>query len=347
MMREDCFASGKETSAVGLNGVEVIYFEGRFVPAEEARISVMSHVVQYGTGCFEGIRGYRSALGDDVLLFRVPEHLERFQQSCRILGFELALSTEELCALTLELVRRNGYRCDLYVRPLAYVDSCNLLPVCVGASLAVALIAAPIGGFGEQREGVRCGVSSWRRSAESALPPRAKITGGYANIVLAANEGVRQGFDETIMLTPDGTVAEASGSNLFLVRDGVLVTPGVSECLLEGVTRGTLLTLGRAELGLAVQERSVARSELYSADEVFLCGTGFEMMPVVEVDHRRVGTGRPGRVTRELQTLYFRAVRGALEPYAPWVRSVYGGVSEVGEKGSACCCEGAKGAGRL
>jgi branched-chain amino acid aminotransferase len=303
-------------------GAPQCFFGGRFVPFAEAKVGVMTHALNYGTACFEGIRAYWNAAQGQLFVVKPEAHFERLRRSCRFLRIELPYAVDELVEITLDLLRRNAYREDVYVRPLAY-KSAELIGVRLhDVADGFCLFAAPMGNYVETG-GIRCGVSSWRRVEDTMIPPAAKITGGYVNSALAKTEALENGFDEAIMLTAAGYVSEGSAENVFLVSEGRLITPTPAEHLLVGVTRGIVIELARTELGLEVEERQVSRSELYSADEVFLTGTGAQVSPVVSVDRRPVGDGEVGPVSRRLQDLYFAAVRGESPRHADWARRVY------------------------
>lgn len=299
------------------------YFEGRVVPLAEAKISIATHAFNYGTGCFEGIRGYWNAEQEQIYLFRLAEHFARLRNSAKVLRMELSETTERLCAIALEIVRRDGFREDCYLRPLVYKKDERIGVRLHGLETGVAMFAAPFGPYVDVEKGIRCAVSSWRRVDDNVAPARAKLTGIYVNSALAKSEAEENGFDEAIMLTHEGHVSEGSAENLFLVREGALVTPPFSDNILEGITRATVIELARNELGVNVVERSIDRSELYIADEVFLCGTGAQISPVIEVDRRPVGKGRVGELTGKLQQVYFDAVRGRTARYAHWCSPVY------------------------
>ncbi len=299
-----------------------VYFDGEFRDYQQCRIGPMTHALHYGTGCFEGIRGYWSEAQGAVLLFRVPEHYQRLQQSAHVLRMDLPHTLDQLTALTVELCRRNRFRSDVYVRPLVYKGGEEVGVRLQGIRDSFLIYAEPFGAYVDIERGLRCMVSSWRRIEDTMAPARAKITGSYINAALAKSEALERGFDEAILLTAAGRVAEGSAENLFLVRRGTLITPAVSESILEGITRATLLQLWTEDLGLPAVERPVDRSELYVADEVFLCGTGAQLSPVVEVDGRRVGTGRVGPFSARLQQLYFDVVRGAVPKYEEWCTPV-------------------------
>jgi len=307
---------------------QVIFFEGQFVPAGEAKVSVMTHALNYGTGCFEGIRGYATSDGN-VLIFRLQEHIRRLLQSSHVIGCGVTYEVDELCTLAVELVRRNKQRSDVYIRPMVYKSGVGIGVTMAGVPDALTIFSVPFGKYIESTGGIRCAISSWRRSTDNNIPPRAKITGGYINAALAKNEALQNGYDEAIMLTDSGFVSEGSAENLFIVRDGVLHTPAISDNVLEGITRHTIITLAAAELGINTVERAINRTELYTSDELFLCGTGAEITPVVEVDRRRVGTGQVGPITQKLQHLYFSVVKGEHPTYRHWLTPVYHGVDAL------------------
>jgi len=300
----------------------VVHFDGEFRAYAECRLGPMTHALHYGTGCFEGIRAYWSGREGRLLVFRGREHYQRLHQSARILGMAVPLSPEQLMALTVELLQRNRFETDAYVRPLVYKAGEEIGVRLTGVRDGFLVYAAPFGDYVDIHRGLRCMVSSWRRIDDCMAPARAKITGSYVNAALAKSEAVDNGFDEAIMLGADGHVSEGSAENLFLVRAGTLVTPAVTDNILEGITRSTLLHLWSEDLGLPVQERSVDRSELYTADEVFLCGTGAQVSPVVEIDRRQVGDGGVGAYATRLQSLYFDVVRGEVEKYREWCTPV-------------------------
>lgn len=299
------------------------FFKGEFMPFAEAKVGVMTHALNYGTGCFEGIRAYWNAQHEQLYLLKAQPHFERLHRSCRILRIKLPYSAEDLVHITTELVQRNGYREDVYVRPLAF-KSTEMIGVRLhDVDDELCIFTSPMGNYIEIDNGIRCGVSSWRRIGDNMIPPAAKVTGLYVNSALAKTEALENGYDEAIMLTDAGEVSEGSAENIFLVSGGQLVTPAKSENILVGITRQAVLELAHEELGMEVVERSVARSELYTADEVFLCGTGAQIAPVVEIDRRPVGNGVVGPISRRLQDVYFGAVRGLISKYASWLRPVY------------------------
>ncbi len=299
------------------------YFEGRIVPMSEAKISIATHALHYGTACFEGIRAYWNEQHEQLYLLKMREHYQRMMNSCNVLRIEPKESIDELCEITVELVRKHGYRSDVYVRPLAYKSSRTIKLTLSSLDDAMAIYAFPMGNYVDISAGLSVCTSPWRRANSNAMPVRAKVTGAYINSSLAVDDASAAGFDEAIMLTDDGTVSEGSSCNLFILRNGKFATPELAEDILEGVTRNALLGMIQQELGLPVEERRIDRTELYASDEIFLCGTGVQVSPVTSVDRRRVGNGQPGPYTMKLQNVYLSACRGENEKYRDWVTPVY------------------------
>jgi branched-chain amino acid aminotransferase len=299
----------------------ICYFEGDFVPMRDAKVSIMTHAFMYGTATFEGIRAYWNADQGKLYGVKIREHAERLRQSCRILMMEDVPSTDDLVGLITETVRRNGFREDVYVRPSIYKST-----KAIGVRLhhlenQMYIIAIPFGNYIDAEAGCRVMTSSWRRNADEALPARGKIVGGYVNMAFQKSEAELNGFDEAVVLTADGHVNEASAANIFVVRDGVAMTPPVNDDILEGVTRKGIIEMLTNE-GVPVEVRSIDRSELYVAEEIFLCGTGVQISPVIEIDHRPVGDGVPGRVGKLVRKTYFDAVRGRLPEYSHWLTEI-------------------------
>jgi branched-chain amino acid aminotransferase len=294
------------------------FFRKQFMPLSEARIGVLTHALHYGTACFDGIRGNWDGEQGRFCLFRVRDHYRRMHESCRILKIELPYSVDELCQLTEELLTRSGYREDVYIRPLAYKSSENLAIRLhnLEDDFLVAVTTFPT--YLDTEKGVRCCVSSWHRVDDNMIPPRGKICGLYVNSALAKTEALENGFDEAILLTQSGHVSEGTGQNIFLVLGGRLITPPSYDNILMGITRDTVVTLARNELGLDTIERQVDRSELYVADECFFTGTASDVAPILEIDHRPVGTGKIGNITRELQKLFVAVILGKNAKYRDW-----------------------------
>ena len=299
------------------------FFRGEFVPLRDANINVMTHGFNYGTAVFEGIRAYWNADEEQLFGLELLAHYRRIQASARLLLMEVPQSPEKLAELTVELLRRDGLREDMYVRPIIYKSSETIGVRLHNLDAEITIFAVPFGQYIDTEGGIRAQVSTWRRTDDNAIPARGKITGAYVNGALAKSEAQLNGFDEAIVLTADGHVSEGSAENLFIVKGGVLITPPVTDNILEGITRRRLLEIARDELGVATVERTIDRTELYTADEVFLCGTGAQISPVIEIDRRAVGSGRPGPITRDLSRTYFDAVRGRLPAYRDWLTPVY------------------------
>jgi len=300
-----------------------VYFDGEMVRYHDVRIGPMTHALHYGTGCFEGIRAYWNAAHEQLYLLQAGPHYDRLRRSASILRLDLPLSTDELIELTLDLLRRNEARTDTYIRPLVFISAEEIGVRLHGLDQSFLIYTVPLGEYIALEGGIRCVTSSWRRISDAAIPARAKVTGSYVNSALAKSEALEAGFDEAIMLSMDGHVSEVSAENLFMFKNGAFVTPPVTDDILEGITRGLLMGLIRHELGVDVVERSIDRTELYTCDELFLCGTGAQVSPVIEVDRRRVGSGLVGPHTTRLQQLYFTAVRGENPKYRDWLRTVY------------------------
>jgi branched-chain amino acid aminotransferase len=299
------------------------FFRGEFVPLRDANVNVMTHGFNYGTAVFEGIRAYWNADEEQLFALELIPHYERIRASAGLLLMEVRQSAEELAEITVELLRRDGLREDVYIRPIVYKSSETIGVRLHNLDADVTIFGIPFGQYIDTEGGIRAMVSSWRRTDDNAIPARGKITGAYVNGALAKSEAQLNGFDEAIVLTADGHVSEGSAENLFLIKDEVLVTPAVTDNILEGITRRRLMDMARERLELPVVERSIDRTELYTADEVFLCGTGAQISPVIEIDRRTVGSGRPGPITRELSRTYFDAVRGKLPEFRDWLTPVY------------------------
>lgn len=294
------------------------YFGGKFLPVTEAKVGLMTHALHYGTAVFEGIRGNWNQDEGKVFIFRPREHYVRFLDGARILRMDLPVTADDLTKLTVELVERSGYQGDLYIRPLAFKSSqlvANLKLHEVDDDFGI--IAVPFGSYLDSSV-LRCITSSWRRMAETMIPPRVKISGLYVNSILAKTDAVLAGYDEAILLNEEGFVSEGSGENLFIVKNGELITPPLYNGILPGITRDTVMELARHELGLTVTERSIGRAELYLADEVFLTGTAAHITPVGELDNRKIADGGVGPVSKQLQDLYFRVIRGKHPKYRHW-----------------------------
>jgi len=300
-----------------------VYLDGEVKRYADAKVGLMTHALQYGTGVFEGIRGYWSPEHEQLFVLKLREHYRRMQNSVKVLKLKIPMNLDELCETSIELIRRNNFRQDVYIRPFAFKSSEEIGVRLHNLKDSFAIYVTPFGNYVEVDGGIRCMVSSWRRIDDNVAPARAKITGIYVNSALAKTEAMENGFDEAIMLTQEGHVCEGSAENIFLLRDGKLVTPPTTDNILEGLTRLAMIELLRKELDMEVAERSIDRSELYVADEMFMCGTGAQISPVIEVDRRPVGDGQVGPVVRQLQKLYFDIVGGRNNKYRNWLTPVY------------------------
>ena len=296
------------------------YFQNKFVPITDAHVSIMSQVVNYGIGAFGGVRAYWNADRQQLYVFRIDDHIRRFLNSCKLFNTQLSHSAEDLNQIILDLLRREGYREDAYVRPLVYNATEDITPRLFDVDFQFACFSRPQGNY--IRLQVTACTSSWRRVEDNSVPSRGKITGSYINSAFAKSEAHWNGYDEAIVLNHDGHVAEGSAMNIFIVRRGTLITPAVSDNVLEGITRNTVLQLAQ-ELDIPVCERSIDRTELYIADEVIFCGTGAQIAVVSEIDHRPIGNGKIGPVGKRLQETYFNIVRGIGSQHADWLTPVY------------------------
>jgi branched-chain amino acid aminotransferase len=305
-----------------------VYHGGKFVAYRDAKVGLLTHGLNYGTGCFEGIRGYWNADHGELYLFRLAEHYQRLHQSSKLLMMDLTDDVVSMCQATIDLIRLNDYRQDVYVRPLAFKSAEEIGVRLHNVRHDFAIVAIPHRSYFESGAGLRTCVSSWRRIDDNSAPARAKITGVYVSSALAKSEAIGNGFDEAILLTPDGHVAEGSAENIFVVRDGVVHTPPLTDAILEGITRKTVIELLRDELRVNVVERSIDRSELYQCEEIFFSGTAVGVSPVVEVDRRAVASGAPGKIASALADLYRDITLGLVAKYRPWLTPCHSSKSD-------------------
>ncbi|EST11739.1 branched-chain amino acid transaminase [Sporolactobacillus laevolacticus] len=299
-----------------------VFYQGELVKEDDVKISVRSKAFNYGLGVFEGIRAYWDDKNEQLYAFKLKDHYERLKQSAKTVNLDFDLSVEDLCKGTVELLKKNNCRQTTYLRPIVYNDSQDIGPTLDNADVKVVIYTQPLNKYAGKSE-LSVGVTSWRRLSDNQLPPRTKATAAYLNSALAALETKRAGFDEAIFLTDANHVCEGSGENIFLFKKGKLVTPSTSDNILEGITRELVIKLAQEELGLEVVERSVSRTELYAADEVFFSGTAMEVTPVVEVDHRTVGTGHEGEVCKKIKELFFGLTLGQNPKYVEDCTPVY------------------------
>ncbi|MBZ0276947.1 MAG: branched-chain amino acid transaminase [Anaerolineae bacterium] len=299
------------------------FFGGKVVPIEEAKISVMNHAFNYGTGVFGGLRGYWNADEEQLFVFRPYDHFRRFLQSASLLRISLPYNPEQLVNVLLDLLRTEGFQENCYIRPLAYKASEIIGVKLHGLEDAMTIFAMPFGRYVDNEEGAHVCFSAWRRIDDNSIPARGKITGAYANSALIKSDAILAGFDEAIVLNQDGHISEMSAANIMIVRDGVVYTPPVQSNVLEGIVRRSLIQLLREELGVEVVERNIDRTEVYLADEIFMCGTGVQVAAIVKVEHRQIGSGKMGAITQQLRDLFFDVVAGRVPKYRDWLTPVY------------------------
>jgi branched-chain amino acid aminotransferase len=299
------------------------FFRGRIIPYSDAKIGVLTHTLNYGTGVFGGLRGYWNSDEKQLFLFRPYDHYRRFLESASLLLMELPYSAADLVKFTIDLLKAENHRTDCYIRPISYFTD-----EIIGVRLHslhpdVTIVSIPFGSYVQNEEGSHVTISSWKRVDDNMIPARGKIAGAYVNSAFIKTDAQRAGFDEAIVLNQDGHVSEGSAENLFLIRKGIVCTPPVTENILEGITRRTVMMLLRDEIGVEVVERPIDRTEVYLAEEAFFCGTGVQIAAITAVDHRRIGTGQLGPVTQKLRQLYFDVVRGKVAKYRELCTPVY------------------------
>ncbi|MDQ3512706.1 MAG: branched-chain amino acid transaminase [Chloroflexota bacterium] len=297
------------------------YFEGQIVPFGEAKVSIGTNTLQYGTGAFAGIRGYLDADGETVNIFRLPDHSARLLRSAKLLRAELPFDRDSLAATIVALAERNAPTGDIYIRPFVYKPGFDLTPKLRGMGDELAIYMLQMGDYLDTSKGVRAVVSSWKRIADNAIPSRGKFTGAYVNSAFAKDEAEEKGGEEALLLNEQGKVAEGSGCNVFIVRDGVLTTPPISADILEGITRRSFIRFA-VDAGIPVEQREIDRSEVYLADEAFFCGTGVQVSPIIAIDGRPIGEGVMGPITSRLRDIFFDTVRGRNDRYAEWLTPV-------------------------
>lgn len=299
------------------------FFKGAMVPLEDAKIGIMTHAFLYGTACFEGIRAYWNSEEEQLYAFRVREHYERILNSCKILMIKPQYTLDELCAMTQELLVKCGDREDVYIRPIFYKSSEIIGVKLNGLQDDFLMFSVPFGVYLDLSKGLKVRVSSWRHPEDNMIPMRAKINGAYVNASLAKSEALLDGYDEAIFLDNTGHVSEGSAANLFIIRDGKLITSPVTSDILEGITRDTIIQLAKDELGIDTIERPIDRTELYVCDEAFFVGTGVQVSPIAEIDHRLVGKGGVGELSLKIQSLYFDVAKGKKKKYQDWCMPIY------------------------
>ena len=295
--------------------LEYAFFEGKITPLADAKISIATHALQYGTGAFAGIRGYLDQDGETINIFRLADHAARLLNSGKLLRAELPYDRDSLAAVIASVVEANAPKGDVYLRPFIYKPATQLTPRLRGLGDELAVYALAMGDYLDLRKGQKAIVSSWVRISDNAIPSRGKITGAYANSAFVKDEAEEKGADEAIVLNSSGKVAEGSGCNLFVVRDGVLVTPPISADILEGITRRTILQLAK-EFDIPTETREIDRTELYLLEEAFFCGTGVQVAWIETIDGRPVGDKQRGPISARLQDAFFDIVRGRSPQHA-------------------------------
>lgn len=305
------------------------YFKGKIVPYSEARIGVLTHGLNYGTAAFGGLRAYWNDEQEQLFIFRARDHYHRFLNSATLLAMELNQTAESLTEITVELLRADGHRRDVYIRPLAYKSDEMIGVKLHGLHDELTIVSVPFDRYVSNDTNAHVTFSSWRRVDDNMIPARGKISGAYANSAFIKTDAVRAGFDEALVLTQDGHVSEGSAMNIFMVRDGAVITPPVTENILEGITRKSVIELADRELGLPVIERKIDRTEVYLCDEFFMTGTAAQIMAVTRVDHRPIGAGVMGPVVTQLRELFNEIVRGRRDDYRHWINPVYAEATEA------------------
>lgn len=298
------------------------YFQGKIVPSEQALVSIQTHALQYGTSVFGGIRGYYNPSKDNVYIFRLQDHVKRLLNSAKLVQLQYSIDPAELQKIILQLVKECGYKENIYLRPFIYTSALQLSPRFHDVKADLAIYILPLNDYLDTKNGLKTMISSWRRIDDTIIPTMSKASGGYVNSALAKSEAVQNGCDEAIFLDSRGFVSEGSAENIFIVRDGKLITPTLTSSILEGITRRSVIELARKQ-GIEVIERDVTRSELYICDEAFFSGTGVQVAWIKEIDKRIIGNGNIGSVTKKLQDLFFEIVTANNDDYSQWLTSVY------------------------
>lgn len=297
-----------------------VWFDGRYVRDSEANVSVMTHAIHYGTSVFEGLRGYWNS--KNLNIFRLEDHVKRFRNSGKVYSITLRFTDRQISDAITALCRKNNARQSCYIRPFYFVGRYGInLHVTEKSPTHAAIVMFPFGDL-FNRNGISAGISSWRRISDSSTPPLAKMGGNYLNSILATQEGKRNGYDEAILLDHLGNISEAPGENIFLVRDGKMITPPSSSSALEGITRSSVIEIAR-DLGYDTVEREIPRTEIYFSDEVFLTGTAAEITPITSVDGKPVGNGKAGRITQKIRNVYSDIAMGRNKKYSRWITPVY------------------------
>lgn len=306
-----------------MSNQDLVFMDGEYVEMDKATIPVRNHAFLYGTSIFEGIRAYYNEEENQMYAFRVREHMERILKSARIMHMACKYNVDELCEIAKEILKRNNYKTDAYLRPQIYKSALKIGPGLLDNPDSLLMFTIPLGNYFGTEKGLDVCVSNWRRSDDNAIPPRAKVTGSYANTALIITDAKLAGFDDAIVLSQDGHVTEGSAMNLFLVQDGKLVTSNITDNILVGITRNTIIEIAKEEFGIETIERQIDRTELYISDEAFFSGTGAQVSPIASIDHRNLGNGEVGPISKKIQALYNDVVRGKVKKYSKWCTPIY------------------------
>ncbi|PZC40918.1 MAG: branched-chain amino acid aminotransferase [Chloroflexi bacterium] len=301
----------------------IAYLNNEFMELKDAKINIVTHAFNYGTGVFEGIRGNWNDQSEQLYIFKLEEHVERIFNSAKIMRLDPQITKDQMCQILIELVKKNNYREDIYIRPIIYKSS-----EIVGLRMHdldddfLAYIV-PFGNYLDPNAGIHCGVSSIRRIDDSMVPVRAKVTGIYVNNSMAKTEAVLNGYDEAIMLNMDGHISEGTGENIVIIKNNTIISPTAADNILEGLTLEAVLEIVKNHLQINIERRSIDRSELYIADEVFMTGTAAHVTPVVSIDKINIGNGKPGLLSKKIQEIYFSIIRGENDQYSKWLKKIY------------------------
>jgi branched-chain amino acid aminotransferase len=298
-------------------------FRGKIVPYSEAKVGILTHALNYGTAAFGGIRAYWNETEEQLFIFRPEDHFRRLLNSAKLLLMNLDYTPTSLSNITIQLLQKDGYQCDVYIRPLVYKADEIIGVKLHGLQDEISVVAVPFDRYVGNDTDAHVTFSSWRRIDDNIIPARGKISGSYANSAFIKSDAIQSGFDEALVLTQSGHVSEGSAENVFMYRDGVLVTPSITDNILEGITRRTIMELAQDELGIPVIERSIDRTEIYLCEELFLTGTAAQITAVTRVDHRPIGDGKMGIVTARLREIFDDVVRGCNPRYRHWNLPVY------------------------
>ena len=297
-----------------------VWFDGKFVTLDKAKVPITTHAIHYGTSIFEGIRAYWN--GTNLFVFRLDEHVKRFRRSGQFYNISLNFSDKEISDAVIGICRKNKIKKSCYIRPFYFIGDYGInLYVTEKAPTSVGIFAFPFGDL-FNKNGISAGVVSWRKFSDKSTPPQAKMGGNYLNSIIATQEAKRNGFDEAILLDHNGNVSEAPGENIFIVREGQLITPTLSSSALEGITRDAIIKIGK-DLDIEVFEKDITRSELVMSDEIFLTGTAAEVTPIISMDGKKIGKGKPGSITKKLMDEYTDIVMNQNDDYSHWLTPVY------------------------